>query len=151
MATSWIGRTATENISRMVRRSLRIDDHRCAPVDHDIDTTLPLEPRARRAPRWSRDGSAIAGAVCRDDARVIAVVGQDADLGVSQRRIRLDAIDERGAARRHGEQALQRDLLRLAFRDRPARRARRGAETRATRRSTSRRALGGREADRRNR
>ena len=33
----------------------------------------------------------------------------DADLGLEQRRVGLDAVDERGAARRGGEQALEHD------------------------------------------
>ena len=43
---------------------------------------------------------------------MIAVVRDDADLGCRQRRVGLDAVDERRAARRRREQPLERDDLR---------------------------------------
>ena len=57
------------------------------------------------------------GGLARQHARVVAVVRDDADLGVVERRVGLDAVDERRAARRRREQALERDDARPPFGD----------------------------------
>ena len=41
-------------------------------------------------------------------------MGDDADFGLGERRVGLDAVDERGAARRGGEAPLERDDARAA-------------------------------------
>src|SRR5439155_7681834 len=54
----------------------------------------------------------------RQHAAVVAVVRQHANLGSGERGIGLDAVDQRGAARRRGKEALERNQARPTRRDR---------------------------------
>ena len=66
--------------------------------------------------------------------RVRAVGFEDPDLARGERRIRLDAVDERRAARAGGERLLERDDLRALPRDRVERLQRVGVRERLRRR-----------------
>ena len=86
-----------------------------------------LNRGARRVPRWSSFAGAAVGAgavttavaapwpfAARRHSRArLAVVRQDPDFGLRQRGVGLDAIDQRGAARRRRERPLDCDERRM--------------------------------------
>ena len=111
----------------------QVDERRGVPVDEHIDVPGDLEagraPRAaliergrRRRGRCRRHrGGAPPGTVpraSRGHPRERVVVGDDADLGIGERRIGADAVDERCAAWRGGELTLEDDARWPPFHDR---------------------------------
>ena len=113
ITTRWFGFSATREMTcaPTLERSISVPDLPSTPATF----SAILKRGARRVPRWS--------SACATEARraaprgVVTVVRHDPDLGLAESRVGLDAVDQRRAARRDGEQALERDHLGTALHD----------------------------------